>query len=174
MHATDPDHQPPAATADHRHAIHGLAQWHHTLLAMLAHAEETACPRIVLCSPQFIHWPLSDTQVMAAMQTWLRPQRRLVLVANTFDPLLRTQPRFVAWRNQWDSIVLGRVVIRQFRSETPSFALAGSQAAWLANPDLFAGSHGSDPALVQQVAEQADEWIDNRSVNGFAARTLGL
>ncbi|RMX16010.1 hypothetical protein EBQ34_05435 [Vandammella animalimorsus] len=179
-HAAAPAH---AANADasqagiphtERYAISGIAQWQQTLEKLLRTAEQQACPRIVCCSPDFSGWPLSSAPLLDALQDWLRPQRQLILIANQFDTLIRQQPRFVAWRTRWDTVVQGRKVARQFTRETPSFALAGRQSIWLSNPDFFTGIYGNDPALAQQVGEQAQEWLENRSSIGFASRTLGL
>lgn len=178
-HASNSPHSDASAntggdTAHWRHSITGIAQWRETLLQCLAAAQEQACIRVVLCDPSFAQWPLSETDILEALQAWLHPQRQLVLVANEFDTIVRRHPRFVAWRQRWDVLVPGRKVIRQFAGETPSFVLAGTQAVWLTRPEFFTGVYGNDPLLVQQVAEQAGEWLESRSVNGFAANTLGL
>ncbi|WP_347486297.1 hypothetical protein ABFV80_001429 [Vandammella animalimorsus] len=165
---------PASAPHTERYAISGIAQWQQTLEKFLRTAEQQACPRIICCSPDFSGWPLSSAPLLDALQDWLRPQRQLILIANQFDTLIRQQPRFVAWRTRWDTVVQGRKVARQFTRETPSFALAGRQSIWLSNPDFFTGIYGNDPALALQVGEQAQEWLENRSSIGFASRTLGL
>lgn len=171
MEPTPPE-APPAP--EQRHTITGIAQWRETLLGSLAAAQQQACPRIVWCDPSFARWPLSDTEVLDALRAWLHPQQQLLLIANEFDTLVRAHPRFVAWRQRWDHLVLGRKVVRQFAGDTPSFILAGTQAAWLTRPEFFTGVYGADPVLVQQVSEQASEWLDSRTVNGFSSQPLGL
>lgn len=165
---------PDTAPAPQRHTITGIAQWHATLLQCLHTAQAQGSTRIVLCDPSLATWPLSDGVLLQALQAWLHPPRQLVLIANEFDSLARHHPRFVAWRQRMDTQVQGRKVVRQFAAETPSFVLTGHHAVWLARPEFFTGVFGDEPALVQQVREQADEWLTNRSVNAFASHTLGL
>jgi hypothetical protein len=56
----------------------------------------------VFVDTDFADWPLDDAELLAALGGWLlRPGRQLVLLADRFDALPRSRPRFVAWRRDW-------------------------------------------------------------------------
>jgi hypothetical protein len=75
------------------------AEFAAALLWALQAAQARQSRRICLVDPDFADWPLGQTQVLAALQAWLRlPQRRLVLLAAHFTEMPRCHPRFVAWR----------------------------------------------------------------------------
>ena len=58
--------------------------------------------RLSFTDPHFADWPLDDAVLLDALTAWLRlPQRRLVLLAESFDEVARWKPRFVAWRRPW-------------------------------------------------------------------------
>ena len=65
-------------------------------------AVERGARGIWFTDPHFADWPLDDPDLLAHLTAWLRlPQRRLVLLAERYDDLVRSKPRFVAWRRQW-------------------------------------------------------------------------
>ncbi|RMX07687.1 hypothetical protein D8I35_00655 [Corticibacter populi] len=162
--------QPQAGDA----TLAGPAQWQAALLACIGAAAAAPESPLVFCSPRFADWPLSQTPVLQALQHWAGRNRRLVLIANEFDTLVRQQPRFLAWRQQWDAIITGRKVMRSFQNDTPSFAWCPAYSVWLTNAERLRGIAGTDAAWRSQLAELVDEWRERRSVNGFAASTLGL
>lgn len=58
--------------------------------------------RLWFTDPHLADWPLDDPILLDTLTTWLRlPQRRLVLLAETYDEVLRHKPRFVVWRRHW-------------------------------------------------------------------------
>lgn len=67
-----------------------------------AHADAQAARRIVCVDPDFADWPLDEPALLDALTAWLkRPQRKLVLLAASYDEVPRRHPRFVAWRTNW-------------------------------------------------------------------------
>src|SRR5688572_24013170 len=51
--------------------------------------------RIVCVDGELVLWPLDDEELLRSLTTWLRlPQRRLVLLARSYDELPRSCPRF--------------------------------------------------------------------------------
>ncbi len=62
--------------------------------------------RLCITDPNFADWPLDDPSLLDALTSWLRlPQRRLVLLAETYEDVVRFKPRFVAWRRHWVHVV---------------------------------------------------------------------
>ena len=65
-------------------------------------AVERGARRLWFTDPDFADWPLDDPALLNALTAWLRlPQRRLVLLAESYDEVVREKPRFVAWRRPW-------------------------------------------------------------------------
>jgi hypothetical protein len=62
--------------------------------------------RIVWVDADFAEWPLDDPVWHELLAGWLRlPQRRLVLLAATYDHMPRRHPRFTAWRRLWSHAI---------------------------------------------------------------------
>jgi hypothetical protein len=54
----------------------------------------------------FADWPLGAPALLDTLTRWLRlPQRRLVLLAATYDEVASRHPRFVRWRADWSHAV---------------------------------------------------------------------
>jgi hypothetical protein len=62
--------------------------------------------RIVCVDADFADWPFDDAALHGRLSVWLRGgQRRLVLLASSFDEMRRRHPRFVQWRRDWSHAV---------------------------------------------------------------------
>lgn len=65
-------------------------------------AAERGARRLWFVDPNFADWPLDDPALLKLLTAWLRlPGRQLVLLAETFDEVVRFKPRFVSWRRPW-------------------------------------------------------------------------
>ena len=143
----------------------------------------------------FVAWPWSDAELLAALTDWPRPPRRLHLLAWQFDDLRRCHPRFVQWRTTWGHCVLARACEPEGAAVG---ALMGSAVPQLAAG--FAGGFFVDGAeqsrhlplsvrlfdkqawrgvvsLQSRDAVRMGEQFDalaQRSNESFAATTLGL
>lgn len=65
-------------------------------------AAERGARRLCFVDPDFADWPLDDPALLGLLTSWLqRPQRRLVMLAESYGDVARSKPRFVVWRRLW-------------------------------------------------------------------------
>jgi hypothetical protein len=96
-----PDEDPPAPSA-----LRSQADFTAALHWALRHALRQRVRRITWLDADFSAWPLDDAGLLESLQAWLRlPQRRLVLIAHSYDAIPRRHPRFVAWRRNWSHAI---------------------------------------------------------------------
>ena len=90
-------------------ASHGLiasrGEFHAALQQAFEAAATLGCRELCLCDPDFADWPLGERKVVEQLGRWAGSQRRLTLLASTFDELVRRHPRWVEWRRQWAHVV---------------------------------------------------------------------
>ena len=93
-------------------ATHGLitsqGEFHAALREAFEAAASTGCRELCLCDPDFADWPLGERDVVAQLGRWAGSQRRLTVLAGTFDEVVRRHPRWVEWRRQWSHMVYCR------------------------------------------------------------------
>lgn len=131
--------------------------------------------RIVCCDRDFAHWPLDEKTLLTNLATWLRlPQRRLVLLAETWDEVPRRHPRFTGWRRDWVHAIDTWQASAEQGPSLPSVLASDSGAV----VHLIDAVHWRGRA--QQDAREAKQWSEQLDVvlqqceRGFAANTLGL
>ena len=130
-----------------------------------------------------VDWPWSDAELLAALTTWAKPNRRLHLLAEDFEGLRQRHPRFVRWRGLWGHCV-------QAWAYTPdALAATGTAGGALAFFAATAGAQALSVSLFDKKlwraavstetadALQKSQWFDalaQRSSESFAVTTLGL
>ena len=127
----------------------------------------------------FVDWPLSDAEVLAALSAWARPPRRLHLLALDFEALRLRHPRFVAWRTTYGHCVQARAVEPELAASFNSGG--GPAAALLATPlslrlfetQNWRGAVSREALDALRTRERFDA-MAQRSCESFAATTLGL
>ena len=128
---------------------------------------------IILCDPDFEDWPLGERAVTQALNDWSKPGRKLTLLAENYDALVRRHARFVTWRRTWAHIV----ECSQAQAAQPDSLLS---ALW--SPDWvmerldlprYSGKAGSEVARRLALKERLNEVLLHSSP-GFPASTLGL
>lgn len=165
---TDDDHPEQIAAIGSRNDFHAAVR------AALSRAADAGSAEIVLIDPTFADWPLGERAVVESLARWVGSQRRLTLLAFTFDELARRQLRFVEWRRQWSHVVHCR---------HDGELEAGQIPALLVVPDLvsvrlvdrvrYRGTASSRPLDLTQARETADALLQ-RSVEAFPVTPLGL
>jgi hypothetical protein len=130
----------------------------------------------------FVDWPLSEAPVLDALTAWVRPGRRLHLLAAQYDSLARRHPRFVRWRGTWSHAIDARAFDAEAATATGRANLAaillgqGGSASFslrLFDTLQWRGAQSVEAAD----ALRAREWFDalaQRSCESFAVTTLGL
>lgn len=139
----------------------------------LATAAAQGWREIILCDPHFGDWPLGERAVAQALNDWSKTGRRVTLLAETYDVLMRRHARFVTWRRTWAHIV----ECRQAQVAQPdSLSSALWSPGWVFERlDLLrcSGMAGSEPARRVALKERLSEAL-LRSSPAFPASTLGL
>jgi len=131
--------------------------------------------RLVFCDPDFLDWPLDDPALLDALGAWLRlPQRRLVLLAGSFDELQRRRPRFVAWRRTYAHAVEPLSPADDLAPELPTLVLDdGALCLHLIDKRLWRGRITLESPRARVWNDRIDA-ILQRSEPAFPATSLGL
>lgn len=138
-------------------------------------AFEQGARRIVCCSAEFADWPFDEPALLRGLTAWLkRPQRRLQLLARSYDELPRRCPRFNAWRADWAHAIEAWVAPEELAAELPTVLVSdGTVSVHLIDALHWRGRAERDERRARQWCEQLDVVLQ-RSEPGFAVNTLGL
>jgi hypothetical protein len=132
--------------------------------------------RTITCvDPDFEHWPLDDETLLQTLAAWLRlPQRRLVLLAATYDQVPRRQPRFTTWRRDWAHAIQPLQAPAELAPGLPTLLLDDrSLCVRLIDVEHWRGRAGLDKRDQLLWQERVDVVLQ-RSEAAFAVTTLGL
>ena len=138
-------------------------------------AIEQRARRIVCVDGDFAIWPLDDPQLLQDLTAWLRtPQRRLVLLARSYDEVPRSCPRFTAWRSHWSHAIEAWVAPTELAVDLPTLLVADSSlGVHLIDPVHWRGRASTDVRSVARWNQDIDVVLQ-RSERGFPVITLGL
>ncbi len=139
----------------------------------LARAAREGWPAMVWCDADFENWPLGERAVTDSLQQWSRSGRSLLMLAHSYDIVIRYQPRFVTWRKTWDHIIECRLCKTIDASEMPSALWSPNWAMRRLDLVRSTGVADLEPARRVLLKEELDE-CRRQSSAGFSATTLGL
>lgn len=139
----------------------------------LARAARDGWNEIILCDAGFADWPLGERAVVESLQAWSAPGRRCTLLARRYDELMRTQPRFVAWRRTWSHLIDARACPGADALDLPSALWSPGWVMQRLDHERFTGYSGGEPARRLLLRESLKEWL-HKSAPAFPATTLGL
>lgn len=131
--------------------------------------------QIVFCDADFAVWPLDDQHLIDGLGRWLRqPQRRLVLLASSFDDVPLRCPRFNAWRRDWAHAIASFQAPSDLQGKLPSLLLADKGVSvQLIDAVYWRGRASLDRRRASQWSEEIDVVLQ-RSEAAFGVQTLGL
>lgn len=131
--------------------------------------------RIVCVDDNFAAWPLDDLTLLQGLTAWLKqPQRRLQLVARTYDELPRRCPRFTRWLADFAHVVETWQAPEELAADLPTaLASDGDVAVHLVDALHWRGKAERDPRSARLWCERVDALLQ-RSERAFGVRTLGL
>lgn len=137
-------------------------------------AIERGARRLWFTDPHFADWPLDDPALLDALTAWLRlPQRRLVLLAESYDEVVRWKPRFVAWRRPWAHAIEAWTP-QDPPADLPTWLLDdGPVCVAVADRVHWRGRCAVD-AQQAHLLRQAVDAVLQRSVAAFPVNRLGL
>lgn len=143
------------------------------LRATLLQALQSGTQEIVCSDLDFADWPLGEPAVLEALTLWAKPHRRLVLLAQDYEPLQRSLPRFVRWRVTWDHLVQAWTPTELAPGDHPTLLLAGDGLVELLDRPHWRGRVSHEPSDLLRARDSLDV-ILQRSTPAFAASILGL
>lgn len=153
--------------------IDGRSAFFGAVRGALAAALYTRARELCFVDPDFEFWPLDDPAVLATLTPWARlPERRLTIVAGSFDAMPRRFARFTEWRGTWSHVVHAHVTEVE-PSQIPTLLLAGEASLMLVDRLRWRGHGLSTDKEVADWREVVDVLLQ-RSEPGFGVNTLGL
>lgn len=159
--------------SDGRALIDGRSAFNDAVRDACAQALRARERELCFCDVDFMTWPLDDADVLAALAAWARlPQRRLLMVASSFDALPRRFARFTDFRRTWAHVVEAHVTDVE-PSQVPTLLLAGRASVMLSDRLRWRGHRLELDDEVAAWREVLDVLLQ-RSEPGFGANTLGL
>lgn len=139
-----------------------------------ADAATVGCRELWLADPDYADWPLGERDVIEQLTRWAMSHRKLTMLAQGFDDVVRRHPRFVEWRRQWSHVVECRQLDDLEPGQLPTLLLApGVVSVRLFDREQMRGSVSTDRADEVLCRELVDE-LSQRGVEAFPSTTLGL
>jgi hypothetical protein len=139
----------------------------------LACAAREGWSEMVWSDANFEDWPLREKAVADSLQAWSRSGRKLVMLAQSYDSVLRYHARFVTWRNTWGHVVECRVCKTLDSSEFPSAIWSPTWVMRRLDPARGTGVAGYEVQRRVLLKEELNECY-RQSAPGFPTTTLGL
>jgi peptidyl-tRNA hydrolase len=150
------------------------SEFHTALRNALQEIATLGCRELFISDLDFADWPLSDTEVLASLTSWAHSHRKLTVLAQHFDEVVRCHARWVEWRQHWSHIVECRANTELEAGKLPTLLLApGVLALRLVDPVRYRGSVSHEAADMVRCREALDAVLQ-RSVETFPVTTLGL
>ena len=162
-----------AAEPTHR-MLSSRSEFHEALRAAFDRVADQGCREIWLCDTDFADWPLGEIAVVDSLTRWALAHRKLVVLAQHYDEVVRKHPRWVNFRRQWSHVVECRAIEEVEPGAMPSMFLApGVVTVRLFDPQNYRASVSTEAADAVRAKEALDVVLQ-RSNEAFAATTLGL
>lgn len=139
----------------------------------LACAAREGWRELILSDADFGDWPLGERAVAESLQAWSATGRRMVLLARSYDEVVRRHARFVTWRRTWSHIIEPYACVSADPLELPSAIWSPAWVMERRDPERCTGWCGSEPQRRLLLRESLNEWL-LKSSPSFPATTLGL
>lgn len=163
-----------AAQGGARRPITSRSEFHAAIRSAFAEAAQAGCRELWLCDSDYADWPLGERAVIASLTEWAASHRRLTLLANHFDDVVRRHARWVEWRRSWAHLVHFRTNTELEPDKIPTLLLApGLVSVRLIDPVHHRGVVSQEPADGLRCREIVDAVLQ-RSEEAFSATTTGL
>lgn len=139
----------------------------------LASAARQGWRELILSDADFEDWPLGERAVAESLQAWSAAGRRMVLLARSYDEVVRRHARFVTWRRTWSHIIEAYGCASADPLELPSAIWSPGWVMERRDPERCTGWSGSEAERRLLLREGLQEWL-LKSSPAFPATTLGL
>lgn len=137
-------------------------------------AAQQGWPELLLSDADFSDWPLGERAVIESLNRWARSGRKMVLLARSYDEVVRCHPRFVQWRGTWDHLLVCRRSPTTAAEDLPSVLWSRSWVLHRMDAERSVGVSGHESERRVLLRERLDEWLLRKSSPGFPSTTLGL
>ncbi len=139
----------------------------------LAQAALDGWREIIFSDATFEDWPLGERAVSESLQAWSGSGRRFVMLAKSYDEVVRRHARFVTWRRTWAHTIECWRCPSADPLELPSAIWSPAWALRRLDLERSTGVCGGEADRRVLLRESLDEWL-RKSSPGFPASTLGL
>ncbi|MBC8056328.1 MAG: hypothetical protein H7Y61_07090 [Rhizobiales bacterium] len=154
--------------------ITSRAEFHAALRQAFDLIASVGSREVWLCDEDFADWPLGERAIVERFSEWAASNRKLTLLARSFDEVARRHPRWVEWRRSWSHIVSCRTNVELATGEFPTLLVGvGAVSVRLSNTVHHRGRLSRDRADEILCKEQIDAVLQ-RSEEAFPATTTGL
>ena len=168
-----PQQLPPSVPGLPHGRFEGRLEFAELVRRSFALAAEQGWREIIICDASFEDWPLGERTVAQALHDWASTGRKLTMLAQNYDEVVRRHARFVTWRRTWSHIIECRGSASVSASDLPS---AFWSPVWVFERlDLVHSTGVAGPEAARRLAlrERLAEKLQ-RSSPAFAATTLGI
>ncbi len=168
-----PENPPPTAPELPQGRFEGRVAFAELVRRSFALAAQQGWREIIICDASFEDWPLGERSVAQSLQDWAATGRKLTMLAQNYDEVVRRHARFVSWRRTWSHIIECRGSAAVAASDLPS---AFWSPVWVFERlDLARSTGVAGPEAARRLAlrERLAEKLQ-RSSPAFAATTLGI
>jgi hypothetical protein len=141
--------------------------------AALAAAKEQGWRELILSDPDFSDWPLGERAVAESLSEWSGSGRKCILLARSWDEVVRRHARFVGWRRTWAHIIEARACRSADPNECPSAIWTPTWVLERRDVIQCRGWMGAEPERRLLLRERLAEWM-SKSSPGFPSHTTGL
>lgn len=148
--------------------------FHDALRSAFAEVAGAGCRELWLSDATFAEWPLGERTVVESLTQWVHSQRRITVLAETFDDMTRRHPRWVVWQRQWAHVVHCRTKSEREPGSVPTLFLAPKLFSLkIVDPLRFRGRQSRDMSDMVHDRELLDAVLQH-SEAAFPASTTGL
>lgn len=151
----------------------GRTEFAELVRAALVRAADEGWREMIWCDADFDDWPLGESAVTSALQSWGHTGRKLTMLAKNYDVLVRRHARFVTWRQKFSHLVECRIAGGGLSEVLPSALWSPGWILERLNAAHCTGFAGSQTIRRVELKERLKERL-LKSAPGFAATTLGL
>ena len=156
-------------------SVRGAAEFSAAIHWSVCSAIAAGARRILWVDNDFADWPLNDATLLDPLHDWLmQPQRRLQLLALSYELMPQRYARFVAWRRDRSHVVDMLAPPEDESIALPTLAVDdGRVSVRLFDRVHWRGRCSLDAPDASRIHEQFDALLQ-RSGPGFPVTQLGL
>jgi hypothetical protein len=157
----------------HEGRFSGRSEFAELVRQALAAAAAHGWREMIWCDPDFADWPLGERVVAQALNDWAGSGRKLTLLADHYDAIVRKHARFVTWRRTWAHVVECRKSGAASAGHLPSVLWSPVWVFERLDSPRCTGVAGADLTRRSTLKERINEHLLASSA-GFPATCLGL